>query len=62
MPPLFAAAIGFSPSPGAVALVSALLPQLEVATPLYFGSALGPLDAFITPLVIACARALVLCR
>ena len=61
MPPLFAAAIGFSPSPAAVALVSALLPQLEVATPLHFGSVVGPIDALITPLVIACVRALVLC-
>ena len=61
MPPVFAAAIGFSPSPTGVAHVKAVLPLLEAASPLYFGSLSGPLDAHITLVFIACIRALVLC-
>ena len=61
MPPIFSAAIGFSPAPAAVAHATALIPLLETALPLHFGTFINPLDALITRFFIACVRALVLC-
>jgi hypothetical protein len=61
MPPLFAAAIGFKPSPAATAHANAVLLLLEVAQPLHFGSQVTPLDSHITRLFIASVRVLLAC-
>lgn len=61
MPPLFAAAIGFKPSPATSAHANAVLPLLEVSQPLHFGSQVGPLDSHITRLFIASVRVLLAC-
>ncbi len=61
MPPLFAAAIGFKPSPAALAHANAVLPLLEASQPLHFGSQVSPLDSHITRLFIASVRVLLAC-
>jgi hypothetical protein len=61
MPPLFAAAIGFSPSPTAPAHVATVVAQLQLAQPLHLGSLVTSLDAPVTNMFIACVRLLLLC-
>jgi hypothetical protein len=61
MPPLFAAAIGFSTAPASVSHAEHLLSLLDHALPLHFGSLLNSLDTLISRFFIACVRALVYC-